>query len=180
MSLQVNENCHRLFQLTTPHGVLKIYLPEPLEWTNEMSQYYLMTEALLPIRLDDEEEARVYLETKMNECVEIIAKRDLPPPRFILTNIFTLANQTAQPTISPLKELTPDQLCSTAAATSSATSAAAGTSTRAGTKTDSTFKKDGTDESHGNNGRNGMSTVLINSLNADLLSKPKDKVLSVK
>ncbi len=110
MSLQANENCHRLFQLTTSHGVLKIYLPEPLEWTNEMSQYYLVTEALLPIRLDDKEEARVYIETKMNECVEIIAKRDLPPPRFILTNIFTLANQTAQPTISPLQELMPDQL----------------------------------------------------------------------
>jgi hypothetical protein len=110
MSLQVNEHCHRLFQLTTSHGVLKIYIPEPLQWTNEISQYYLVTEALLPIRLDDEEEARLYLETKMNEFVELISKRDLPPPRFVLTNIFSLANQTAQPTIAPLQELTPDHL----------------------------------------------------------------------
>ncbi len=95
MSLQVNEHCHRLFQLTTSHGVLKIYIPEPLQWTNEMSQYYLVTEALLPIRLDDEEEARLYLERKMNEFVELISKRDLPPPRFVLTNIFSLANLTA-------------------------------------------------------------------------------------
>ncbi len=76
MSLQVNEHCHRLFQLTTSHGVLKIYIPEPLQWTNEMSQYYLVTEAILPIRLDDEEEDRLYLETKMNEFVELISKRD--------------------------------------------------------------------------------------------------------
>jgi hypothetical protein len=69
-----------------------------------------VTEALLPIRLDDEEEARLYLETKMNEFVELISKRDLPPPRFVLTNIFSLANQTAQPTIAPLQELTPDHL----------------------------------------------------------------------
>jgi hypothetical protein len=47
---------------------------------------------------------------KLNEFVELILKRDLPPPRFVLTNIFSLADQTAQPTIAPLQELTPDQL----------------------------------------------------------------------
>ncbi len=109
MNLQVNEHCHRLFQLTTSHGALKIYIPEPLQWTNEISQYYLVTEALLPTRLHGEE-ARLYLETKMNECVEIISKRDLPPPRVVLTSIFSLANQTTQPTVAPLQELTPDQL----------------------------------------------------------------------
>jgi hypothetical protein len=110
MSLQVNEHCHCLFQLTTTHGVLKIYITAPLQWTNEISQYYLVTEALLPARLDDEEEARLYLEMKMNEFVEIILKRDLPPPRFVLTNIFSLANQTTHPMISPLQELTPEHL----------------------------------------------------------------------
>jgi hypothetical protein len=109
MSLQVNEHCHRLFQLTTSHGVLKIYIPEPLQWTNEISQYYLVTEALLPTHLQ-EEEARLYLETKMNECVEIISKRDLPLPQFVLANIFSLANQMTQPTIAPLQELMPDHL----------------------------------------------------------------------
>jgi hypothetical protein len=95
MSLQVNEHCHRLFKLTTSYGALKIYIPEHLEWTNKISQHYLVTEALLPICQDDKEEARLYLETKVNEFVKTISKRDLPPPRFILTNIFSLDNQTA-------------------------------------------------------------------------------------
>ncbi len=37
-------------------------------------------------------------------------EKNLPPPRFILTNIFSLANQMTRPTISPLQELTPDHL----------------------------------------------------------------------
>ncbi len=61
----------------------------------------------------------------------------------------------------------------TAAAISSATSAAAATSTRAGTKTDSSFETGRADESHGNNGWNGMPTILIIHLIQICCQKPK-------
>ena len=89
---QGEQRVYHLIRLVTAHGVAKVYIPEPLKWTAEMTAHLQTAESRLPADLPHIQ-CLHYLEKEMNDFIEAIASRNIDEPKFFNAYAVSLLNE---------------------------------------------------------------------------------------
>ena len=92
MEQQREPRPYHLIRLVTAYGVAKVYIPEPLKWTAEMTAHLQSAENRLPADLPHIQ-CLHYLEKEMNDFIESIASRNINEPKLFNAYAESLLNE---------------------------------------------------------------------------------------